>query len=147
MPTSDLPRNESTTQDEVILDAALLLFREVHITSYDSTKSPDTFIDSFTRVLNESADGSSLRKAVLAVAYALYSFTKRSPEMKTRSEMFFGEAVSLTRAALNDPQKSQSDATLLTVLLLSMFEVSLFDALRSILLGYTDVFCSFLLAL
>ncbi|EED17412.1 hypothetical protein TSTA_112460 [Talaromyces stipitatus ATCC 10500] len=57
-----------------------------------------------------------------ATCNRFYSFVSQSKEMEVASETNFAAAVSLARAALDDPEESKSDATLLTVMLLSMFE-------------------------
>lgn len=74
--------------------------------------------------MDESDEDSSLKQAMSAVYNGFYSLISKSKEMETAAETSFVAAVSLARAALDDPVESRSDATLLTVLLLSMFEVS-----------------------
>lgn len=73
--------------------------------------------------MKESDEDSGLRHAISAVYNGLYSFISKSKEMEQAAETSFAAAVSLARAALDDPIESKSDSTLLTVLLLSMFEV------------------------
>lgn len=119
----------SIKKDELSLEAAILLFKTAHIASYDSVhfswdSTSDDCLERCISIMNESDDDSSLKHAMSAVYNGFYSFISKSRAMEQDAETSFAAAVSLARAALEDPVESKSDATLLTVLLLSMFEVS-----------------------
>ncbi|KAE8553702.1 hypothetical protein EYB25_005084 [Talaromyces marneffei] len=121
------PKKASTEKNASLLEVAVLLFKTAHVASYDSPNfswnpSQDDCLERFISIMNESDDDSSLKQAISAVYNGFYSFMSKSKEMETASETSFAAAVSLARAALDDPVDSKSDATLLTVLLLSMFE-------------------------
>lgn len=123
------PKKASTEKNASLLEVAVLLFKTAHVASYDSPNfswnpSQDDCLERFISIMNESDDDSSLKQAISAVYNGFYSFMSKSKEMETASETSFAAAVSLARAALDDPVDSKSDATLLTVLLLSMFEAS-----------------------
>jgi hypothetical protein len=123
-------KKASTKNDESLLEAAVLLFKTAHVASYDSPNfswnSPsDDCLERWISIISESDEDSSLKQAISAVYNGFYSFISKSKELETAAETSFVAAVSLARAALDDPVESKSDATLLTVLLLSMFEVSL----------------------
>jgi hypothetical protein len=119
----------SAKNDKSLLEAAALLFKTAHVASYDSVYfswgSPsDDCLERCISIMNESGEDSSLKHAMSAVYNGFYSFILKSKEIEEAAETTFAAAVSLARAALDDPVERKSDATLLTVLLLSMFEVS-----------------------
>lgn len=123
------PKKASIKKDESLLEAAVLLFKTAHLASYDSVyfswdSSSDECLERCISIMKKSDDDSSLKHAMSAVYNGFYSFILKSKEMEQDAEASFAAAVSLARAALDDPVESKSDATLLTVLLLSMFEVS-----------------------
>lgn len=122
------PKKVAVKKDESLLEAAVLLFKTAHVASYDSVyfswdSTSDDCLERCIAIMNESDEDSSLKHAMSAVYNGFYSFTSKSKEMEEAAEASFAAAVSLARAALDDPVESKSDATLLTVLLLSMFEV------------------------
>lgn len=107
----------------------MLLFKTAHVASYDSVhfgwdSNPDECLARCISIMNESDDDSGLQHAISAVYSRFYSFVSKIKEMEATAETNFAAAVSSARTALDDPVESKSDATLLTVLLLSMFEVS-----------------------
>ncbi|KAH8701657.1 hypothetical protein BGW36DRAFT_290522 [Talaromyces proteolyticus] len=78
--------------------------------------------DSFRAIQNSSKNHkSSLDLAISAVSNIFLSFLSRRPELEELGEEQFAVAVSLTRAALDDPTKITSDSTLISILLLSNF--------------------------
>lgn len=122
------PRKVLAERDGCMLEAAVLLFKTAHVASYDSVyfnwdSTSDGCLARCISIMNESDDNSSLKQAISAVYNGFYSFISNSKEMEAAAETSFAAAVSLARTALDDPEESKSDATLLTVLLLSMFEV------------------------
>ncbi|OKL61289.1 hypothetical protein UA08_03764 [Talaromyces atroroseus] len=102
----------------------MLLFEGFYTSLYNHNQSLASYIGAFTKIIIESNDGSSVRLAVSAVIRGFYSFILRSREMGALAETDFTTAVSLARVALDDPEESKSDVTLLTILLLSMFEAA-----------------------
>lgn len=107
----------------------MLLFKTAHVASYDSVyfswdSTPDECLARCISIMNESDDDSCLQHAISAVYKGFYSFVSKSKDMEAAAETSFATAVSLARTALDDPVESKSDAMLLTVLLLSMFDVS-----------------------
>lgn len=79
------------------------------------------------RALYVSADpDSSIPLAVNAIWNAFGAFLNDNQEQRETAELDFTRAVALTRTALSDPLQTRSCATLVTVLLLSMYEVGHF---------------------
>lgn len=68
---------------------------------------------------------SNIHLAVSAISNLLYGFLHGRQGQIRMAETNFTQAVSLTRAALEHPTESKSDQTLIVVLLLTMYEVSL----------------------
>jgi hypothetical protein len=113
--------------DASMFEVAMLLFGGFYTSSYHHNASLASCIETFTNIIFDSKDGSSVRLAVSAVIRGFYSYILRSREMAALAEADFTTAVSLARAALDDPDESKSDVTIFTVFLLSLFEVRLYQ--------------------
>ena len=78
--------------------------------------------------LGQSYSGSGLasraiRPAIEAVGMAGISNIYNSPTLISKSKVRYCAAITALREALNDPVEAASDATLMTVILLGLFEV------------------------
>lgn len=67
----------------------------------------------------------ALRAAIEAAGMAGISNISYAPGVASRSKECYGRALAATKQALSDPVESVADTTLLTVILLGLFEVKL----------------------
>lgn len=75
--------------------------------------------------------------ATSSVALAAVGGAHRRSTYYTLGYAIFGKALQMTKTAIDDPVESLSDETLITVLLLGVFEVSLLSSLSVICTGRT----------
>ena len=87
--------------------------------------TPSGLTEMIRSIYITAGPSSNIHLAVSATSNLLYGFLHGRKEQRLMAEMNFTQAVSLTRAALEHPTESKSDQTLIAVLLLTMYEVSL----------------------
>jgi len=101
-----------------------------HYFSQDESDSGGLLIPKTARVTRETKDA-ALSAALSALGYAILSNTRRSPRELIEGRRQYGKAVRLTSNALQNPAVSRADEILGTVILLAMFEVSIFPTTSS----------------
>jgi hypothetical protein len=78
--------------------------------------------------LLESHPDHTLNAAVSAVALAAFSNLHASPKTMMKAHAEYATALRETNHSLRDPQLCKTDAVLATVIMLGMFEVSVFES-------------------
>lgn len=85
-------------------------------------RHPDTnrgYMDALIPLYNNTPPDSLLHSAVAAVSLAIFEGSH-----DRNAQRSFGQALTATQVALQDPGESLKDETLMAVLLMSLFEVS-----------------------
>ncbi|KAL8822215.1 MAG: hypothetical protein Q9191_007046 [Dirinaria sp. TL-2023a] len=103
-------------------DVAVCMFFS-HIVSVP--RHPETvrnFLECVLPLYRVTAHGSLLHQAVSCVSLAVVGGSPLNLEECILSRRIFGKALKATRRAINDPQESVNDETLMAVLLLSLYE-------------------------
>ena len=78
-----------------------------------------------TKTYFEDRPNDALRTAIEAVGMAGISNKFHAPHIASKSKEQYGRALAATKQALSDPIKSVADTTLMAVIVLGLFEVSL----------------------
>lgn len=81
------------------------------------------FLPAMVTKLGSSKDESGLILTCQAISYAFIANDFGTSESRSRRSLAYGKALKVTNAALNDPVSSVKDETLVTVWLLSLYEV------------------------
>jgi hypothetical protein len=77
-----------------------------------------------TRVYWEDSPDHALRAAIEAAGMAVISNIFYAPDIACKSKEQYGRALAAMKKALGDPVESLTDTTLMTVIILGLFEVS-----------------------
>lgn len=81
------------------------------------------FLPSMVTKSGSSNEDSGLILTCQAISYAFIANDFGTSESRSRRSLAYGKALKVTNAALNDPVSSVKDETLMTVWLLSLYEV------------------------
>ena len=126
------PDLTSITGSSLILPASLPRDTEVDSLCFFFTKyvtierDPQTsrgFLEYLLPLYSSAPHDSHLSVATSALAIMLTSMWSRRGVETEESRRFFGKALTMTKAAIDDPQQNTTDETLLTVLLLEFYEI------------------------
>lgn len=110
--TATSPSPALDRPDHMREDAAIVFFFEQFVTEAHLAFMRDVSVDTY------------LRAPVLACAYAVMGNCTDHQETARLARSSYVDALSATQAAIQDPVRVREDAVLITVLLLSLFEVS-----------------------
>lgn len=84
----------------------------------------DIYNEWLTRSYLNAGDDHALRLVIEAVGTAAISNITHAPDVAATSRRHYGKALIAVKRALDDPVEAVSDATFMTIILLTMFEVS-----------------------
>ena len=121
-----------TVEDHIITD-----FFEKYVVYPCSDRSSPGFLEHLPSLFKEvEVEGRyALRWAVRAAAYASMSATEQKDGHRQRALHCYGLALSALGVALSDPKRALDDYTLMTIVVLDLFEVrDSSNFLRSIIL-------------
>ena len=91
-------------------------------------RHPDTvrgYMECLLPLYNVTLHGSLLHRAVASVALAIAGGNPRHSQAYTLARSIFVQALQSTNEAIRDPEESIKDETLMSVLMLGLYEVSL----------------------
>jgi hypothetical protein len=83
------------------------------------------YFDHLPKLYSNSPAGSALSNIVISLGMAGLSIDKAIPQIMTPARSKYAEALRTVGDALNDPREAKADQTLMTVMLLALYEVHL----------------------
>lgn len=89
------------------------------------------FMRFISSTYSEALCDSSVSMATATFSLVIFSIYFNRKEAVDAAQMLFAKAVTMTQAAIRDPEKSKTNETLITVLLLALYEVSSFTTYRA----------------
>ena len=123
--SSELPRYHIWSPPTSDIDALTFLFNSVVTFSESQNDSASGWLSELRPLLCETKVDSHLDHATRALSWAnMGSMTKQDGVMQ-RARLAYGKALSSLRRAMSDPIHSRSDETLVSILILGYYEVSL----------------------
>jgi hypothetical protein len=115
--TYAIPRNICLQTEELVMSFVFQYF------SLEDT-SPSRLFRSCLSPKLHSAEANGLSAAVSSIGHAMLSNIRTSPEDLIIARQKYGEAISLTNIAIQDPASLSMSNMLVLIFLLAMFEVS-----------------------
>lgn len=94
-----------------------------HYTLPPTEFEPQGFMPFWSHLYAEAADNSCLKLAVEATALANAAHQWRLHDQLTRARFYYGQALAALNVALRDAEKAIGDATLCTLMVLTIYEV------------------------
>jgi hypothetical protein len=101
---------------------ALCFFFTGYVTIARDPQTSRGFLEYLLPLYSNAPHDSPISQATSALAIMLASMWSRKGIETEESRRFFGKALAMTKAAIDDPQQNTTDETLMTVLLLEFYE-------------------------
>jgi hypothetical protein len=104
---------------------AIQFFFKNHVTRTRHIDSQRGYLELLPQLYEKSNPNSLLRKVSYAVGLGILCNAKKSPELRVQARQIYGKSLKELSMAIRDPALAVHDETVITILLLSLCEVSL----------------------